>query len=150
MAEEEPLPVVTGRAWVFTDRLRAAEIGDASGRLFAALDPALAERIESGDVVVGGAEFGEGEGAAVAVAVLRRAAISAVVARSFAPAFAAAARAAGLPAIVVDEMRSVRTGDRLRLDVEGRRIANLSSGDRFPIRGLDDETLEGWRAKRAR
>lgn len=153
MAEDEDgdwIPVMTTRAWVFADRLRAADIAGASGVAFAPLDAELAGQIRPGDVIVAGSELGCGDGADGAVRALRAVGIVAVIAVSFAQPFAAAALAAGLPAIAVDEIRSVRTGDRLRVDIEGRRIVNLSAGDRFPIRGLDDATLAAWRAALAR
>ena len=92
------LPVVTGRAWTFADGLRASDIlpADASGlqpdaaaaRLFAALDPALAARIDAGDVLVAGQQLGGGAGGMAVARALHAAGIVAVVAASYAPGFA--------------------------------------------------------------
>jgi 3-isopropylmalate/(R)-2-methylmalate dehydratase small subunit len=152
--DEDELPVMTGRAWVFADFLRAEDIvppgirdlGEAARSLFAALDEGLAAEIQRGDVLVAGSEFACGDGGVQAARALRRAGIAAVIARTFAAEFAAEAIAIGLPAVFVDETQMIRTGDRLRLDVEGRRVVNLSSGDRYPIRDLSDETVRAWRA----
>jgi 3-isopropylmalate/(R)-2-methylmalate dehydratase small subunit len=154
----DELPVLTARAWVFADRLQAAEIvplelrdlGEQARRLFGPLDPGFSGEVRRGDAIVAGSEFACGVGGEVVARVLRRAGIAAVIARSFAPSFAAEALAVGLPAIVVDETLMVRTGDVLRIDIEGRRIVNLSSGDRYPIRELSEETVLALRAGGAR
>jgi 3-isopropylmalate dehydratase small subunit len=146
-ADDEEIPVLTGRAWVFADRLRADEIAvDDRARPFAPLSAELAAGIERGDIVVAGSEFACGDGGVHAARALRRAGVVAVVARSFADEFFAETVRIGLPAIVVDEPQSIRTGDRLRLDIEGRRIVDLSSGDRIPIREIDEQALAAWRA----
>lgn len=153
-SEEIGFPVLTGRAWVFADSLRAEEIvppgiedlGLAARSLLRDLDPTFASRVSRGDLFVGGADFACGPGAVRSARALRRAGLGGVIARSFAPDFAREALEMGLPAIVIDETRMIRTGDLLRLDVEGRRVVNLSSGDRYPIRDLADEAVEILRA----
>ena len=138
---------MTGRAWVFSDRLRAAEIAaDETSAPFAPLSAEVAGSIAAGDIVVAGSEFACGDGAACAARALRRAGIAAVVARSFTREFADQALRLGFPTIVVDEPQSIRTGDRVRLDIEGRRIVDLSSGDRIPIREIDEGAIVAWRA----
>jgi 3-isopropylmalate/(R)-2-methylmalate dehydratase small subunit len=151
---DDELPVLTGRAWVFADFLTAEEIvpaevadlAEGARALFRNLDPGLAGQIGRGDLLVAGSEFACGGGGARVARVLRRVALGGVIARSFAAEFASEALALGLPAILVDETQMIRSGDRLRLDIEGRRVANLSSGDRYPIRELDDETVAMLRA----
>jgi 3-isopropylmalate/(R)-2-methylmalate dehydratase small subunit len=150
----DSLPVVTGDAWVFADFLEARavappeirDLGEAARALFRDLDPDLAAKIRRGDLLVAGSEFACGPGGAHVARTLRRAGIAAVIARSFAIEFAAEAVDVGLPAIVVDETQMIRSGDRLRLDIEGRRIVNLSSGDRYPIRDLPEDVVEALRA----
>jgi 3-isopropylmalate dehydratase small subunit len=154
LVRDEGFPVLDGRAWVFTDFLRAEEIvppgikdlGEAVRSLFRDLDRELASQLSRGDVLVGGSELGCGDGGATAARALRRAGIAAVIARSFAAEFAAEALEVGLPTIVIDESQMIRTGDQLRVDIEGRRVVNLSSGDRYPLRELDEEMVEALRA----
>src|SRR5262245_24658873 len=145
------LPVVTGRAWTFADGLRASDILSADAadlppasavtRLFAALDPALAARLEAGDVLVAGQQLGGGAGGTAAARALRAAGIAAVVAASYAPGFADALLDAGVPALEVDAPSVFHTGDRLRINLEAGTIANLSSGDRQPVRNLTEPVL---------
>ena len=136
------LPVLTGRAWAFTDGLRAEDIlparfaahapAEARRHLFVDLDATLAARVAPNDVLVAGQQLGGGAGA--------------VVAGSFADDFAEAVLAAGLPPLEVDAPAMFHTGHRMRLNLEAGTIANLSSGDRLPVRNLTEPLLDRLRA----
>ena len=154
------LPVLTGRAWTFADDLRAVDIlpprfaglavAEARVRLFADLDAGLAAQLARGDVLVAGQNLGSGPGAAPAATALAAAGIAAVVGTTLAPDFAAAALRAGMAPLEVDAPSVFHTGQRLRLNLEGGTIANLSSGDRQPIRNLTEELLERLRERLGR
>jgi 3-isopropylmalate/(R)-2-methylmalate dehydratase small subunit len=151
------IPRFTGRAWVFMHHLgaeailpaRAAGLAPAAARtlLFHDLDPGIAGSIAPGDVLVAGENLGHGPGAAAAVAALHAARVPVALARSFATDFADAAFELGLPALVLDAPEGIRTGQTVRVDIDGGRVVNLSSGDRFPIRNLSDALLERLRAR---
>lgn len=142
------LPVLTGRAWAFADDLAASDIlparfaallpKEAARRLFADLDAGLAGRMQVGDVLVAGQHLGQGTGGEAAARALAAAGMSAVVAAGFADGFAEAVLAAGLPPLEVDAPAVFHTGQRMRINLEGGTIANLSSGDRQPIRNLSE------------
>ena len=154
------LPVLTGRAWTFADDLQAADIlplrfagvatAEARTRLFADLDTGLAGRLERGDVLVAGQNLGAGPGAGPAASALAAAGIVAVVGTTLASDFCEAALAAGLAPLEVDAPAVFHTGQRLRLNLEGGTIANLSSGDRQPIRTLTEAFLERLRERLGR
>jgi len=156
-APEPRLPVLTGRAWAFADHLTAPDIlpsrfaslpaADAARHLFADVDATLAARLARGDVLVAGQQIGGGEGAARAALALAAAGLVAVVAGSFAAGFADAVLAAGLPPLEVDAPAMFHTGQRLRLNLEAGIIANLSSGDRLPVRNLTDDLLDVLRRR---
>ena len=145
------IPVLTGRAWSFSDRLRAVDIlpSSAAGlppaegvhHLFADLDATLAARLEIGDVLVAGQQLGAGPGAVAAARALHAAGFAAVIAASYADGFADALLDAGIPALEVDAPAVFHTGQRLRINLEGGTIANLSSGDRQPVRNLTEALL---------
>jgi 3-isopropylmalate/(R)-2-methylmalate dehydratase small subunit len=152
--------VIDGRAWAFADRLGAADIlpvrfhdlapREAAARLFHDLDPTLAAALAPGDVLVAGRELGHGAPGAPAARALAVAGVVAVVAASFAAGFAEAVLATGVPALEVDAPAVFHTGQRLRINVEGGTIANLSSGDRQPVRNLTDDLLGRLRARLGR
>ena len=145
------IPVLTGRAWSFADQLRAADVlppalageepAAAARHLFAQLDPTLAARIAPGDVLVAGQQMGGGPGGVAAARAVRAAEIAAVVAVSYADGFADALLDAGVPALEVDAPAVFHTGQRLRINLEAGTIANLSSGDRQPVRNLTEALL---------
>jgi len=154
------LPVLTGRAWTFADDLRAADIlplrfegvaiAEARAHLFEDIDAGLASRLARGDVLVAGQNLGAGPGARPAATALAAVGIVAVVGATLAPDFGEAALAAGLAPLEVDAPSVFHTGQRLRLNLEGGTIANLSSGDRQPIRNLTEAFLERLRARLGR
>jgi len=162
MAErgEIRLPVLTGRAWAFADDLRAEDIlparfarlpaREGARRLFADLDASMAERLRAGDVLVAGQHLGAGESGGEAARALAAAGMIAVVAGSFAAGFDQAVLAAGLPPLEVDAPAIFHTGQRMRLNLEAGTIANLSSGDRLPVRNLTEELLARLRERLAR
>jgi 3-isopropylmalate dehydratase small subunit len=154
-ADERRIGTHAGRAWTFADRLSAAEIlplrcaemdaALAARHLFGDLDASLAAAIEEGDVLVAGHRLGCGDGGRAAAKALRVGGFRAVVAASFADGFDEALLAVALPPLVVDAPAIFHTGNRLRINFEGETIANLSSGDRQPVRNLSDELLERLR-----
>ena len=125
-ADETTLPVISGRAAV----LGAGPTGPLDGW-------------EAGAAVYGVLVAGHGFGAGDpgAAGILRRRGVAAVIAPSFAPRFLRHATACGLPALVIEEAPAIQTGDRLRVDVEAHVVANLSSGDRYVVRNIDDAEL---------
>ena len=160
-ARREPrLPVLTGRAWSFSDDLAATDIlpsrfaplssADAARRLFADVDPTLAARLGAGDVLVAGQNLGRGSGGEPAARALAAAGVIAVVAGSLAVGFGEAALAAGLIPLEVDAPAIFHTGARMRLNLEAGTIANLSSGDRQPIRNLGEPLLARLRERYGR
>ena len=158
LTERPPrVPVRGGRVWAFTDNLRAADVlplrfarlapAAAARRLFADLDDGLAARVVPSDVLVAGHHLGCGDGGGAAAAALAAAGVGAVVAASFADGFDDALWALDVPALAVDAPAIVHTGQRVRINLEAGTIANLSSGDRQPIRNLTDALLERLRSR---
>ncbi|MCZ2108410.1 MAG: hypothetical protein LC118_02370 [Dehalococcoidia bacterium] len=144
----DTLPTIEGRALGFGLFLAAEQIlepvlEDATlhavrRRLFAAIDPKLVERLAKGDVIVAG-EITDTQGAAPrALQILAETGVVALVAERFAPGVQDAAAAAGIVALVVDTPSILRTGDRLRLDLDAAKVVDLSSGDRVAIRNASN------------
>lgn len=148
----ERYPILTGRVWGFGLEVPADCIvppgASGAGRpgalLMTPVDPDFPDRIEPGDLLVGGS-FGAGTIDDGPVDAIRDAGIAAVVASTLDRAFAERAVRAGLPVVEVHEALGIHTGEILRVDLEGARVVNMSSGDRYPIRNLDDAMLEIYR-----
>jgi 3-isopropylmalate/(R)-2-methylmalate dehydratase small subunit len=151
----DELPYLEGSAWTFGDSVRAEEIlrsehhdrGLAAGSfVMKDLKVQFASRLQRGDFVVAGLEFGHGNAVVATARALKLAGVGAVIARSFGASFFQHAIYCGLPALQVEETAAVKTGDRLRVDIEGHKVVNLSSGDRYVIRNVYDESLDILRA----
>ncbi len=156
IADEDGLLATTGHAWAFGNGVTSEQILAAEhlGRtpeaaatfVLAALNPSFASQVAAGDFVVAGLDFaGDAANRAVPTA-FKALGVAAVIARSFGHFFLRNAINAGLPALVVEETAAIKTGDRLRVDVEAHVVANLSSGDRYVVRNLDDEAIAVLRA----
>lgn len=151
IADEDALPATTGRAWVFADNVRQSQIlADealaqpsevAKAFAMATLDPRFAPTVQAGDFIVAGLEFAADATHRTVAAALRALGVGAVIARSFGRFFLHNAIHIGLPPLVVEETGAIRGGDHLRVDIEAHIVANLSSGDRYVIRNIDDEAL---------
>ena len=107
----------------------------------AALDAQFARSVGAGDFIVAGIDFAADVTHHNVPAVLKLLGVGAVIARSFGHFFLRHAIRIGLPALVVEETAAILNGDRLRVDVEAHIVANLSSGDRYVIRNIDDEAM---------
>jgi len=130
-----------GRAWTFganvnTDLIfpkswfrPSYEPGEMASHLMVGIDPEFPGKVQHGDFIVGGSNFGCGSSREEAAGAMKEAGVQAVIAPSFARLFTRNSINAGLPVLScagIDE--HVRTGDELEIDLEAGRIKNLRSG----------------------
>jgi len=132
--------VLKGRAWKFGDDISTDHI--APGRYFHLRSnlPELAKhvledarpefpgKVQKGDFVVGGQNFGLGSSREHAPRIIKIAGVGAVLAKSFARIFFRNAINVGLPAIVVDTER-IDEGDELVVDLEGGEVRDITKGE---------------------
>jgi len=83
------------------------------------------KEIKPGDFIVGGLNFGCGSSREAAAWVIKKAGISAVLAKDFARIFFRNAINVGVPVLRVDTS-SIREGDKLRIDLNLGRVENLT------------------------
>lgn len=128
-----------GNAWVFGNDISTDLI--APGRLFHLrsnlpelakhvledADPEFASRVQPGDFVVGGNNFGLGSSREHAPTIIKLAGVSAVIARSFARIFFRNAINVGLPVIQCDTS-NISAGDELDVDLAAGTVKNLTKG----------------------
>lgn len=144
----------TGRAHVLpadvdTDQIIPAEylndIPEAAygDHVLEGYDPDFPARIEDGDIIVAGENFGLGssrEGAPIAI---RNAGVGAVVAESFARIFYRNCFNVGLPIVEVPGITEhVADGDAIRVDIASGVVANETTGETFSIEPLPADLLE--------
>jgi 3-isopropylmalate/(R)-2-methylmalate dehydratase small subunit len=105
-------------------------------------DPEFAERVEEGDVIVAGRNFGLGSSRESAPVALRNAGVGAVVAESFARIFYRNAINVGLPiAVVPGVTEHVSEGDVVRVDIGEGVVENVTTGERFETSPLPPDLL---------
>jgi 3-isopropylmalate/(R)-2-methylmalate dehydratase small subunit len=91
------------------------------------IDPGFVGRVQSGDVIVAGENFGCGSSREHAPVAIKAAGVSCVVAASFARIFYRNAFNTGLPIVVCPEAAvGTENGDRLRVDVVAGTVENLT------------------------
>ncbi|MGI6667996.1 MAG: 3-isopropylmalate dehydratase small subunit [Acetivibrionales bacterium] len=96
------------------------------------LDPGFAGRVQKGDIMVAGKNFGCGSSREHAPIAIKSSGISCVIAVTFARIFYRNAINIGLPIIECPEAaESIADGDRLEVDFDTGTITNLTSGDTY-------------------
>ncbi|WP_434311579.1 3-isopropylmalate dehydratase small subunit [Hominifimenecus sp. rT4P-3] len=110
---------------VDTDQIIASQyllfptIEEMKGHTFESLDPAFPEKVQPGDFVVAGENFGCGSSREQAPSVLKALGVTAVVAKSFARIFYRNAINIGLPVIVCKELYdAVESGQEMTLSMQ--------------------------------
>ena len=126
--------IYPGRYLNITDRDKTAE------HLFELAYPDVRERIQPGDFLVAGRNFGCGSSREQAAAAVKYAGVGAVIAVSFARIFYRNAINLGLPAIVAQV--EAAEGDELAIDLEAGEIANLTTKRNFRAAALDQRAIE--------
>src|SRR5262245_12905734 len=151
--ELDELPYLVGRARKLGDGIRAEQIlppahagKDLAAGTFVLQGVAPGLALQPGDFLVAGLDFGTGEATKATARALRLVGAAAIIARSFGEQFVRCAVHVGLPALQVEETAAIKNGDRLRVDIEGHKVVNLSSGDRHVIRNIYGEELDVLRA----
>jgi len=119
---------------------------DLGRHALAAIDPGFASRVQRGDILVAGEEFGGGSGREHAVWALRGAGIAAVVARSFSRLFFRNALNNGFTVVECPEaVERAAAGDLLEVDLQDAAVKNLTKGETYafvPLTPFAMEVLE--------
>jgi 3-isopropylmalate dehydratase small subunit len=133
-----------GKAWRFGDDVNTDEIIPA--RYLNTTDPKelaahcmedsdrpdFARKVQPGDIIVAGKNFGCGSSREHAPISIKAAGVSCVIARSFARIFYRNAINIGLPILESPQAaESIRDGDEIEVDLAAGEIRNLSRGENY-------------------
>ncbi|MCS6924589.1 MAG: hypothetical protein NZ578_01685 [Candidatus Binatia bacterium] len=121
--------ILTGTAWVVEGELPGEAILARAAQRTIGQTPSF---------LLSTGPMGGGEQGINAALALQRQECVGVIAPVFAWPFFRVCLNIGLPPLTVWEAGAIRMGDRLRVDVNGLVVKNLSSGARYPIRGLSE------------
>jgi len=131
------MSIITGKVWKFgdnidTDLIIAARYLNTSDPVELAkhvmedADPEFVEKLNPGDIVVAGENFGCGSSREHAPIALKAAGVSAVVAKSFARIFYRNAFNMGLPIFELKDSNEINEGDFIKIDMQNGKIENTS------------------------
>jgi len=103
-------------------------------------DPEFVNKVEPGDVLVAGENFGCGSSREHAPIAIKAAGIACVVAASFARIFFRNAINIGLPIVTCPEaVQDANDGDEMQIDPTKGRLENLTTGGRFTFQPFSEE-----------
>jgi len=129
---------ITGKAHVYGDNIdtdaiipgkytKTLDLQIFADHVLEDLDPEFKNRIQSGDILVAGDNFGCGSSREQAPLALKIAGVSVVIAKYFARIFFRNAVNIGLPVLEVSDFE-IATGDELAVDLKSGLVENLTTG----------------------
>ena len=139
--------VLEGSARVFGDHIntdyiisgkyksRLTDLDEMAKHIMEDIRPDFYNEIEPGDFIVGGLNFGCGSSREAAAWVIKRAGISAVLARDFARIFFRNAINVGVPVLRVDTS-AIQENDKLKIDLDAGTVENVTRGDVLQMKPL--------------
>jgi 3-isopropylmalate/(R)-2-methylmalate dehydratase small subunit len=145
------MSTITGSAWVFGDDINTdvmapglyfkAPMSEMARHCMEAIDPEFAARVQPGDIVVAGHNFGIGSAREQAAMALQYLGVGAILASSFGRIFYRNALNFGVPAIIFPAAGEVCAGDRLQVDPVTGEIENLTRQSRYSVTGLPEHLM---------
>ncbi|MEZ4527899.1 MAG: 3-isopropylmalate dehydratase small subunit [Desulfobacterales bacterium] len=99
-------------------------------------DPAFAEKVGKGDIIVGGKNFGCGSSREHAPIAIKAAGVSCVIAKSFARIFYRNSFNMGLPILECEDTDKLETGGTLWVDFDSGEIIRQETGECFSSRPI--------------
>ncbi len=139
-----------GKVWKFRDSidtdviiagryLRTFNPQDLADHVMEAEDPEFSQKVNKGDIIVAGWNFGCGSSREQAPVAIKTSGISVVIAKSFARIFYRNAINIGLPVITADI--DVEEGDIIEVDVEAGTITNITRKETINFKPFDPAML---------
>jgi 3-isopropylmalate/(R)-2-methylmalate dehydratase small subunit len=152
----DPL-VFEGNCWKFGDNIPTDEItptfvvwkgfAEMAKHVLESLNPDFPQKVQKGDIIVAGRNFGCSSGRAIAAKAIKATGVGAVVAEKFARTFYRNGHEVGLPILEAPGVHElVSPGDRLQVDIANGAIVNLTSGKTLKASPPPDFLLEMLRS----
>lgn len=137
-----------GSAWKFGDNidtdviiparyLNTSDPAELAKHCMEDADPAFAGKVQPGDIIIGGNNFGCGSSREHAPLAIKGAGVSCVIARTFARIFYRNAFNIGLPILECPAaVEAIRPGDRVAVDAAAGKVKNLTTGAEFEAKPI--------------
>ena len=136
--------VITGRIWKYGDDVNTDVIfpgkytysisdrKEMAEHALEDLDPDFVKKVQPGDIIVAGKNWGCGSSREQAVIALKEAGVGAIVARSFARIYFRNCINEGLPIVTCDAVDSVEPGDEITIDFASGTVTTPGREYTFP------------------
>ncbi len=144
------MPVIKGKVWKFGDDVNTDEIIPArylvttdpkelAKHVMEDIDPEFSKKVQPGDIIVAGKNFGCGSSREHAPLAIKGAGVSAIIAESFARIFFRNAINLGIPVIEAPEIaQEADEGDIIEIDMENGVVRNITKGKEYKIKKLPE------------
>jgi len=140
---------VRGKVWKFGDNidtdliiaaryLNTSEPSELAKHVMEDADPDFVSKMQKGDIIVAGENFGCGSSREHAPIALKAAGISAIVAPTFARIFYRNAFNMGLPIFELKEVDEINEGDTIRIDMDSGEIINETTGKSYKFNPIPE------------
>ncbi len=131
-----------GKVWKFGDHidtdliiaaryLNTSEPSELAKHVMEDADPEFVSKMNRGDIIVAGVNFGSGSSREHAPIALKAAGVAAVIAPTFARIFYRNAFNMGLPIFELPEANEINEGDEVRIDMSSGEIINLTQNKTY-------------------
>jgi 3-isopropylmalate/(R)-2-methylmalate dehydratase small subunit len=131
--------IFEGNCWKFGHNIPTDEItptsvvwksfSEMAKHVLESLNPDFPVKVQKGDILVAGRNFGCSSGRAIAPKAIKATGVAAVVAEGFSRTFYRNGHEVGLPILEVNSIHDfVNNGDRIRVDITNGTVTNLTSG----------------------
>ena len=143
---------ITGRVWKYGDDVNTdvmfpgkytysiSDPKEMARHALEDLDPAFAEKVRPGDIIVAGRNWGCGSSREQAVTCLKEAGVGAIVAGSFARIYFRNCINQALPIVMCDAIRTVESGQEITIDFAEGTVSTAGGVHTFPP--LPTEVME--------
>jgi len=138
-----------GRVWKFGDNidtdliiaaryLNTSEPSELAKHVMEDADPEFVNKMQEGDIIVAGENFGCGSSREHAPIALKASGISAVIAPTFARIFYRNAFNMGLPIFELKEANEINEGDIVRIDMDSGEVINETTNKRYKFNPIPE------------
>jgi 3-isopropylmalate/(R)-2-methylmalate dehydratase small subunit len=140
--------IFRGRVWKFGDNVdtdviipvqytTGTDIKEMAEHCMEGMDPLFSSKVNNGDIIVAGRNFGCGSSREPAPLAIKGTGISCVIAASFARIFYRNSFNIGLPLLECPEAHDhVEQGDEIKVDLDSGAIKNLSGGKKLQAKAI--------------
>lgn len=149
------MKMIEGKVWKFGDdistdliisgkyKFKTLDMSKLAEHAMEGADPQFSKKVNEGDIIVAGENFGCGSSREQAPLVLKELGIGAIVSKFFARIFFRNAINVGIPVIESEEIpEETEEGDELMIDMENGEVRNLTRDKTFEIEPLPDFLLQ--------